>query len=293
VASGWASVRLGAGLGPTLLLVEAAACWVPPGLPTPPQPTDAQLLAQRPYELLSPLDADGGAVDAGPAGWPLVLVLHGFHSTPRETAAYLFGADAEAVLRRSFVALPPGTMIQGGLAWMPVTPPAPPWDSAYLRAVLLDALSRAPIDPGRVYVVGYSQGAHMAHRVGCDSADLVSAAVAIAGQLQDCAPVRPVSVATVHGTLDSAIPYAGTLGAVDTISVWGRVDGCTGALASTGQTMHLTTATAAETTVQAFSGCPAGVGVELWTMSGVGHVPEWSSAFAPAILGFLDAHPRP
>ena len=142
-------------------------------------------------------------------------------------------------------------------------------------------------------MVGYSQGAHMAHRLACDSADLVSAVVGIAGQLQDCAPVRPVSALTIHGTEDEAISYTeGSPGAVETISTWARADGCTGALEDTGQALDLTTLAGSETTVQAFTGCPEGIDVELFTMNGVQHGPEWTSALPEVVVGFLEAHPR-
>jgi len=168
------AVALAAAAMSTLL---AAGCWQPPQEPVEVQPSDAELLALRPYALLAPSELDGGTADSGQR-WPLLMVLHGFHSTGPQTASYL-GLTSEAVRRQYFRIQPRGSLDPGGLSWNPDYPVEPPWDSAYLRAVLLDALSKAPVDPSRVFVVGYSQGAHMAHRLACDSADLVSAVVGV------------------------------------------------------------------------------------------------------------------
>lgn len=284
-------MRASAPFAASMSTLLAAACWQPPQEPVEAQPSDAELLALRPYALIAPLELDGGTADSG-ARWPLLMVLHGFHSTGPQTASYL-GLTSEAVRRRYFRIQPRGSLDPGGLSWNPDFPVEPPWDSAYLRAVLLDALSEAPVDPSRVFVVGYSQGAHMAHRLACDSADLVSAVVGVAGQLKDCAPARPVSALVVHGTLDEAISYSGPLGALDTSGLWGRVDGCTGSLEATAEPLDLTQHEGAETTVQSFGGCPEGIGVQLWTMGGVGHSPNWTDDFPTMVTGFLDAHPRP
>jgi polyhydroxybutyrate depolymerase len=249
-------------------------------------------LANRPpYRLLVPPNADAGLPDGGAGGWPLLVVLHGFGSTGQLTQAYL-GLGSTEIRRRYYIITPQGIRSTAGPAWHPDLPAAPPWDSAYLSAVVADTLATAPIDATRVFVVGYSQGAHMAHRFTCDHADQVSALVAIAGQVAECAPSRPVPVATVHGTDDEAITFSGALGAGATMGLWGRADGCTGALAETGETLDLTTLDGNETAVMAVSGCPPGIDVELWRMDGVVHSPEWSDGFADAITGFLDAHPR-
>jgi poly(3-hydroxybutyrate) depolymerase len=49
----------------------------------------------------------------------------------------------------------------------------------------------------------------------------------------------------------------------------------------------------AESTVDRWSGCRQGGGVELWTIPGGGHAPTLSNAFPDALLDFLEAHPKP
>ena len=50
---------------------------------------------------------------------------------------------------------------------------------------------------------------------------------------------------------------------------------------------------AAEATVKRWTGCQPGGAAELWTMPGGGHAPKISDAFGPAVLDFLEAHPKP
>jgi polyhydroxybutyrate depolymerase len=276
-----------------LLSILGVSCWQPPDLPPPlPKPTDTEFLASRPYRLQSPADLfDGGLPEApSDAGWPLVVILHGYAETGPEIQGYL-GFDVDELRARAFITTPVGTLNGNVRAWHPDATPEWPYDSAYLHAVLLDVLAKAPIDRSRVFVLGFSQGAHMAHRLACDSADLVSAEIAIAGQLTDCQPSQPVSVLAVHGTVDPTISYQSGLNA---LALWAARDRCTMPLTPTGQTLTLIgDSDGGETEVLAYGGCAPGVAVELWRMNGVGHgafpvAPDLGSQF----MGWFDAHPR-
>ena len=48
-------------------------------------------------------------------------------------------------------------------------------------------------------------------------------------------------------------------------------------------------ASGAETTVSRYSGC----NVELWTIHGGGHVPNFQPSWGETFYGFLAAHPKP
>ena len=48
----------------------------------------------------------------------------------------------------------------------------------------------------------------------------------------------------------------------------------------------------AETTIEIEEGCPSGVAIELWTMTGAGHLPAFNAAFAPALWAWFSAHHR-
>jgi polyhydroxybutyrate depolymerase len=281
-------------LAPLVLVLALCGCWQVPELPVPVQPSAAELLASRAHLLREPPGAPPGPADGGQT-WPLLVVLHAYGNRPVDTQAFL-GLDAPEVLERYFVSLPQGLPENGGLGWNPVGTPAPPWDSAFVRAVIDDLLATRAIDPRRVFVVGHSQGAHMAYRVACDDGARVAAVAGVAGQLLECAPSRPVSVLALHGTNDAVIRYlpsGSEPGALDTIRTWGRADGCSGSLAPTGAPLDLTIEVDAETSLQAFTGCPQGVDVELATMALVPHRPVWTPGFVPFLLGFLEAHARP
>jgi polyhydroxybutyrate depolymerase len=49
----------------------------------------------------------------------------------------------------------------------------------------------------------------------------------------------------------------------------------------------------AETSKSIYSGCETGVATELWTIHGGPHSPAFSDAWAPTVLDFLMAHPKP
>jgi len=281
------------------------ACDIPFPPPAPPKPeptlpSDEELLAARPYSVKEPPDSDGGTP------LPLVLALHGYGNSNT-------GLDAEFELtrlaeRRGFLLVMPNGLpdARGNRAWNPDDETKPPFDREYLRALLKDAKVKYAVDPSRVFVFGYSQGAHMAHRLGCDSSDVVTALVSVAGQvatgMTECVPVEKVSVLQVHGTADQAIGYSGDLtepidpripSAHQTIAVWGRVDGC-GALVPSTRTIDLSAEIDGdETTVEVYADCPPGIGVELWTMNGVQHSPSPQPNFSSLLYSFLVQHPRP
>ena len=262
-------------------------------------PSEATLVKQRPYAPLIPL---GYTADKK---WPLVLVLHGYGGTGPQAIAEM---RLDALQPSAVFVAPTGLRdVQGANAWHPGADHSPYWDVEYLTAILHDVESRYSIDLTQVFVIGHSQGAHMAHRMGCDAANEVVALVSSAGQVtkvpSGCMPARAVSVLQVHGDADESIGYYGDVqhdppdptvpSAHETVAVWARNDGCTGAITLTPRTLDLDSRIAgAETIVEAYQGCPPGISVELWTMKGVGHNPAATPDFAPSLFSFLTAHPR-
>ena len=267
----------------------------------PPAPADAVLLAQRPYtELLPP-----GYTSA--QNWPLVIVLAGYGDHGIDIANWMGLVDLAGAQGAVLVAPDGVANALGYLAWSPGPRHSPHYDVEYLRAIIRDLEGRRSIDRKRVFVVGHSLGAHMAHRLACDAAADVAAAFTVAGQVVTnplgCAPSEKVSVAQAHGTFDAVIGYNGDVqgappdpavpSAHETMGVWARNNGCAGPSALTGRTLDLDKVVdGAETQVEAWSGCPDGIAVELWTMARVGHIPNWTPAFAPAVWGFLSGHAK-
>src|SRR5262249_41179079 len=144
--------------------------------------------------------------------------------------------------------------------------------------------ARYAIDPRRVYVVGFSNGGSMAHRLACEAADRVAAIVSIGGaNWKDAGPGRPSGpVAALEG-------HAGGDGrsARETVATWARRDGCAGPLGLFGAAVP-----GAETTTERYAGCPAGIDVELWTVHGGRHAPT-HPAFGELAWRFLEQHPKP
>jgi polyhydroxybutyrate depolymerase len=280
---------------PLLLL---CGCW--PAVPTldppaaPTQPTDEALLAQRPPRFHAP--------DAGAGPLPLLVLLHGYAGSGEEIASD-FGFDALAT-PMVWVA-PDGTRdVLGARAWdFNHHAPSPPWDIAFLTAVIARAQERYPIDPARIWIFGHSAGAHMALRMGCEDSQQVTAVASSAAVLYaPCAPARPVSLMALHGTADDQIGYSGDVqhdppvksvpSAHKTVALFARGVGC-GALQRTDRTADLDTVVpGAETTIEASAGCPPGVSVELWTLNGVGHRPFSDRTYPRTVIDFFQAHPR-
>jgi polyhydroxybutyrate depolymerase len=115
-------------------------------------------------------------------------------------------------------------------------------DVAFLRALVAHVRSIVTIDDRRVYAAGFSNGAMLAHRLGCDAADAFAAIAPVAGALgvSDCRPSQPLPVIIFHGTADERVRYEGGRprrpgpgegGRVDppvadAVAFWARHNGC-------------------------------------------------------------------
>jgi polyhydroxybutyrate depolymerase len=265
-------------------------------------PPDADLVAARPYRTVVPTSYVAGVP------MPMLILLHGYGGDANDVDTY-YGFSALAESAGFLGVLPNGVMDSSGYRSWHVSPVhSAPWDVEYLRGVMTDVQSKYTVDPLRIYVMGFSQGAHMAHRLGCEVASTVAAFASHAGQVkkepQYCAPTEAVSALEIHGTYDATIGYDGDVqndppdptipSAHETIGVWGRNDVCTGPIAKTGARLDLVKDLAGdETYVEAYGGCPAGIGVELWTMEEGIHRPDITSTFLSQVYRFLSAHPKP
>jgi polyhydroxybutyrate depolymerase len=115
-------------------------------------------------------------------------------------------------------------------------------DDVAFIAALIDRLEASDgVDPGRVFVTGFSRGAMMTYRVGCELSSQIAAIAPVSGNMAGesgsatdagCHLARPVSLLAIHGTADGSIPIAGGhvdidyAPMVDVISVWRAEDGC-------------------------------------------------------------------
>ncbi len=267
-------------------------------------PTKAGLLADRPYEVHVPPSYDG----AEPA--PLLVLLHGYGMTGEELA-YIYDVSALADERGVLYVAPDGTVDADGERFWNATDACcnaggiDVDDSGYVAAVIAQVESDYRVDESRVMALGVSNGAFMAYRLACDHADTLAAIVSIAGATyldpQDCTPSEPVSVVEVHGTADEIIVFDGGANidaaypsAPGSVAAWADYDRCTGPLAATGETRDADSSVPGdETEVSAVSGCPDGIGIELWTVEGGDHTMDFQPDVVPDLIDFLLAHPRP
>jgi polyhydroxybutyrate depolymerase len=265
-------------------------------------PSEAELLAARGYSVTVPANYDETKA------WPLLIALHGYGGSGLETARY-FGLDRLAAQRGLFLLAPNGLPDgRGSRAWNAGHSHYPEWDVSWLTAVIHDLKAKYRIDASRVIVFGHSQGAHMAHRMGCDASEEVTAVISVAGQAPkepaDCTPTKPVTALEIHGTADEVIGYYGDAqhmppdpkiaSAHDTVAVWARNDGCTGGLVETAFSPIDVSliVDGDETVVELYAGCPPGVDAALWTMNGVPHRPGPTLDFGSRAFGFAAARPR-
>ena len=268
------------------------------------------------YDRVVPSGYDGSPV-------PLVVDLHGYLSGA-ETQASISGFGDLAEQEGFVVATPQGNSDLP--YWNAVPHDDLPDDVAFVDAVIDDVAATVCVDPDRVYVDGFSNGAFLASLVACELADRVAAMATIAGLLvpEGCAPARPVPVLAVQGTEDRYVPADGSPGpaledlewsddsrrAFDGLAfadveasaaAWAALDGCDGEPARE--------AVSAAVEAVTYGGCDDGAAVDLYLVEGGGHT--WpGSAFthaSAAILGattddidatdlawsFFEEHPRP
>ncbi|HEX8790886.1 MAG TPA: PHB depolymerase family esterase [Polyangiaceae bacterium] len=262
----------------------------------------------RPVKLYVPSGYKG-------APTPLLIMLHGYSASGGEEELLLNlkpVAEAKTVL----YAHPDGTMDpSGNRFWNATDACCNFWQSsvddvAYLTSLVKEIGTRYNVDPKRVYFLGHSNGAFMSYRMACDQAGTVAAIVSIAGAMwldpSKCKPSAPVSVLEVHGTADVEIDYDGGTTAVPeggrpgggqypavatTVADWAGFDGCASPPDTSLPPVGIDTMFPTNVTRYA-TACHAPSEVDLWTMEGEGHIPGFSSSFAPMAFDFLLSHGR-
>jgi polyhydroxybutyrate depolymerase len=142
---------------------------------------------------------------------PLVILLHGSDMSAADMHD-LTAMDSLADARHFFVAYPQG--VGSPTDWNAGTCCGDPQsantdDIAFIKAVIADVSAKLTVDPKRIYVGGFSDGARMAFRVACQMSDKIAAVAAVSGSLvtQNCAPARLVPIIAFHGNADLSVLY--------------------------------------------------------------------------------------
>lgn len=252
---------------------------------------------------------------------PLVIDLHGYLSGS-ELQATMSGFEELADEEGFVVATPQGS---GELPyWNAVPHPELPDDVVFVEDVIDEISEQVCVDPARVHVTGFSNGAFLTSLVACELSDRVASAAPVAGLLTPagCEPERAVPILTIHGTDDQFVSFTGPPNpALETLTwndesrsafdglpfadvrtsagAWAEMDGCDAT-----PTVQQVSPAVEETT---YGSCDDGATVILLAVTGAGHT--WpGSAFSVAsapILGsttdefiatttiweFFEAHP--
>lgn len=168
-------------------------------------------------------------------------------------------------------------------------------DVARLSNILAHAAENPRIDPARIYVVGFSNGGFMAHRLACASRTRITGFASLAGgggSPGPCAPAGPTAAIQVHGDADVIVRMAGgsvfdepRFGAyppiATTMSEWSRRNRCSGQESTTVTLLGKP----GDTTVLAYSKCVAPV--QLWTLARGGHLTVNASPVVRRVLDTL------
>ena len=164
----------------------------------------------RTYRVKMPASYDGSS----PA--PIVFVLHGVGGTGGDMLSFT-GLDAMANTFGYIGVFPDASNANWNdgrdVAGLP-TYDLDIDDVGFIGS-LIDALAaQYNVDLSRVYVTGFSNGAVMAYRLGCEMSGRIAAVAPVAGAMPanyapECSPEFAVPVVAFHGTSDQVVPWAG------------------------------------------------------------------------------------
>lgn len=223
---------------------------------------------------------------------PLVIAFHFFSGNP-ELLLDLTDLDEASEARGALLVIPEGigdSFNAGrccGEAWQEKVN-----DVAFTSALIDEAQSRYCVREDQIVVTGMSNGALMAHRVGCELAGRIRGIAPIAGPLhieEACEPARPIRVLQMHGTADDQMPFQGgagnppvsvpgdlTFAAIpDSMERWRQALGCEHTTETTYQK--------GDASCAVWQGCPAGAYLELCAIAGGGHT--WPGGDFPSVFG--------
>jgi polyhydroxybutyrate depolymerase len=125
---------------------------------------------------------------------PLVLMFHGSGNLAAHMPGFT-GFDQYAETEHFVVCYPQGIHRQ----WNDGRGDASTDDVGFVRVLLDELLRSYPIDPRRVYVAGFSNGAFFANLLACQLGDRIAAIACVGGTIaeavaENCKPSHPVSV---------------------------------------------------------------------------------------------------
>jgi polyhydroxybutyrate depolymerase len=275
---------------------------IAPTAPSPTSPAPTSPLKVPPAQIYEPELTDGERA-------PLLVFLHGLGSSGK-LGFDLLGLKALGGRERSYVIAPDGSIDTKGRHFWNAHPACCDFDRqevddvARLRHLIVDFSTQHAVDARRVYIVGYSNGGFMAHRLACHSSDRIAAFVSIAGASpvpgEACAIAAPLAALEIHGDADDVVSYHGGrlfqrpalvphASAPQTLAFWADRLGCTGK-ANAGPDFDLDPGLpGAETRTQSHDDCKLGIAA-LWTVRGGTHLVGARQKLLEQVWQFLSSH---
>lgn len=157
---------------------------------------------------------------------PLLVVLHGYGDHPRLIELYS-GFSRLAQKEQFIVVYPYGTNTSKNkkLSWNAGSCCNPALeqqidDVAFIESVIRDVSNNYNVDPNRIYITGFSNGAMMANRMMAEKTHLFAAGAIVGGSIGGkvnesqeyytaSAPNNPLPVVLIHGQKDNIVPFQG------------------------------------------------------------------------------------
>lgn len=188
---------------------------------------------------------------------------------------------------------------------------------------LLDQIeSEYSVDASRIYATGYSDGAFMDFRLGCEMSDRIAAIATVGAVLPETLAEtcsnwswRAVPLMMMNGTDDPEVPYRGRLAqsvgfyllpAKETLKEWAKINNC--GQKPVHDTIEARTGGGLETRVETYTDCTDGATTVLYSIEKGGHTWPGGEQYIPVrfigktnedldaseiIWKFFAAHPMP
>ncbi|NIM94077.1 MAG: hypothetical protein GTO18_10255 [Anaerolineales bacterium] len=229
--------------------------------------------------------------------WPVLLFFHGFRY-PVEPMRELIEYDALAE-EQGFVAVYPLGYHEMWQSDESISNRYATDDIEFVNAIIDEIQDDLPVDPKRIYAVGFSNGGFFSSRLACELSDRIAAFGSVAGTMSDallelpepCAPPAPVPIVYIHGTEDDRVYFyqesqgglsaSGALMSIpDTIDFWLGINAC--GESPTVEDIPDVPDDGTQVTKEFYGDCQEGAEVVLYAIEGGGHTWPGNMDYAEA-----------